>query len=144
MDGEHSGCDCIRCRARLAGIGPPPWTPEQWARIDPMPDPAADDPVKTDPDVIAATAERDAAQDSLAALYDLWLQAVEVHARAQLGQHKASTGQTVMVDGTGINYFLGVFNFGDLAHEHVLNSMTLFASQVAPAIVERQTSATPA
>jgi alkanesulfonate monooxygenase SsuD/methylene tetrahydromethanopterin reductase-like flavin-dependent oxidoreductase (luciferase family) len=39
-----------------------------------------------------------------------------------------------MVDETGINYFLGVFNFGDLAQERVLSSMELFAREVMPAV----------
>ena len=43
-----------------------------------------------------------------------------------------------MIDETGINYFLGVFNFGDMPLERVKNSMRLFAEQVAPAIREAQ------
>lgn len=39
-----------------------------------------------------------------------------------------------MVSETGINYFLGVFNFGNLARERVASSMGLFAKEVAPAI----------
>ncbi len=38
-----------------------------------------------------------------------------------------------MVEETGINYFLGVFNFGDLAQERVLSSMELVAREVMPA-----------
>jgi alkanesulfonate monooxygenase SsuD/methylene tetrahydromethanopterin reductase-like flavin-dependent oxidoreductase (luciferase family) len=43
-----------------------------------------------------------------------------------------------MIDETGINYFLGVFNFGDLPTEKVLNSMKLFATEVMPAFAEVQ------
>jgi alkanesulfonate monooxygenase SsuD/methylene tetrahydromethanopterin reductase-like flavin-dependent oxidoreductase (luciferase family) len=39
-----------------------------------------------------------------------------------------------MVTETGINYFLGVFNFGNLPREHVLRSMTLFANEVVTGI----------
>jgi alkanesulfonate monooxygenase SsuD/methylene tetrahydromethanopterin reductase-like flavin-dependent oxidoreductase (luciferase family) len=41
-----------------------------------------------------------------------------------------------MVDETGINYFLGVFNFGDLPQERVMSSLTLFAEEVMPAFIE--------
>jgi alkanesulfonate monooxygenase SsuD/methylene tetrahydromethanopterin reductase-like flavin-dependent oxidoreductase (luciferase family) len=49
-----------------------------------------------------------------------------------------------MVDETGINYFLGVFNFGDLAQDRVLSSMELFAREVMPAFspAEREVSST--
>jgi alkanesulfonate monooxygenase SsuD/methylene tetrahydromethanopterin reductase-like flavin-dependent oxidoreductase (luciferase family) len=39
-----------------------------------------------------------------------------------------------MLDETPINYFLGVFNFGDLPLDRVLRSMELFAKEVAPAL----------
>jgi alkanesulfonate monooxygenase SsuD/methylene tetrahydromethanopterin reductase-like flavin-dependent oxidoreductase (luciferase family) len=39
-----------------------------------------------------------------------------------------------MVAETGINYFLGVFNFGNLSGERVERSMRLFATEVAPGI----------
>ena len=39
-----------------------------------------------------------------------------------------------MIDDTGINYFLGVFNFGDLSLERVKNSMRLFTQEVVPAL----------
>jgi alkanesulfonate monooxygenase SsuD/methylene tetrahydromethanopterin reductase-like flavin-dependent oxidoreductase (luciferase family) len=39
-----------------------------------------------------------------------------------------------MVSETGINYFLGVFNFGNLPRVGVLESMKLFVTQVAPSI----------
>jgi alkanesulfonate monooxygenase SsuD/methylene tetrahydromethanopterin reductase-like flavin-dependent oxidoreductase (luciferase family) len=41
-----------------------------------------------------------------------------------------------MIDQTGINYLLGVFNFGDLRQEHVLHSMELFAREVMPAFAQ--------
>lgn len=39
-----------------------------------------------------------------------------------------------MVDETGINYFLGVFNFGDLPQVSVTASMKLFAKEVMPSL----------
>jgi alkanesulfonate monooxygenase SsuD/methylene tetrahydromethanopterin reductase-like flavin-dependent oxidoreductase (luciferase family) len=39
-----------------------------------------------------------------------------------------------MVQETGINYFLGVFNFGDLAQARVMRSLELFAAEVMPAL----------
>jgi alkanesulfonate monooxygenase SsuD/methylene tetrahydromethanopterin reductase-like flavin-dependent oxidoreductase (luciferase family) len=39
-----------------------------------------------------------------------------------------------MVTETGINYVLGVFNFGNLPQERVLRSMRLFASEVMPGV----------
>ncbi len=39
-----------------------------------------------------------------------------------------------MINETGINYFLGVFNFGDLPKERVFASMRLFAHEVAPSL----------
>lgn len=39
-----------------------------------------------------------------------------------------------MLDETAINYFIGVFNFGDLPLEKVLRSMRLFADEVVPAL----------
>jgi alkanesulfonate monooxygenase SsuD/methylene tetrahydromethanopterin reductase-like flavin-dependent oxidoreductase (luciferase family) len=39
------------------------------------------------------------------------------------------------VDETGINYFLGVFNFGDLPLDRVVSSMDLFAKEVMPALI---------
>jgi alkanesulfonate monooxygenase SsuD/methylene tetrahydromethanopterin reductase-like flavin-dependent oxidoreductase (luciferase family) len=39
-----------------------------------------------------------------------------------------------MVRETGINYFLGVFNFGNMAPDRVERSLTLFAEQVMPAL----------
>ena len=39
-----------------------------------------------------------------------------------------------MVEETGINYFLGVFNFGNLAQAKVLRSVELFAAEVMPAL----------
>ena len=41
-----------------------------------------------------------------------------------------------MVDETGINYFLGVFNFGNLPQDRVLHSLRLFAGEVMPAFEE--------
>jgi alkanesulfonate monooxygenase SsuD/methylene tetrahydromethanopterin reductase-like flavin-dependent oxidoreductase (luciferase family) len=41
-----------------------------------------------------------------------------------------------MVSETGINYFLGVFNFGDLARDRVQRSLELFAEKVMPAFSE--------
>ena len=38
-----------------------------------------------------------------------------------------------MVAETGINYFLGVFNFGNLPQERVIHSLDLFAREVMPA-----------
>ena len=48
-----------------------------------------------------------------------------------------------MLDTTGINYFLGVFNFGDLAQERVLSSMKLFTEDVVPALMEGQRTSQP-
>lgn len=45
-----------------------------------------------------------------------------------------------MVDESGINYFLGVFSFGDLPLERVISSMRLFATEVMPALANRETS----
>ena len=42
-----------------------------------------------------------------------------------------------MLDETAINYFLGVFNFGDLPLDKVLRSMKLFVEEVAPALREQ-------
>jgi alkanesulfonate monooxygenase SsuD/methylene tetrahydromethanopterin reductase-like flavin-dependent oxidoreductase (luciferase family) len=39
-----------------------------------------------------------------------------------------------MVEQTGINYFLGVFNFGNLPQDKVMRSLELFAREVMPAL----------
>ena len=39
-----------------------------------------------------------------------------------------------MVTETGINYFLGVFNFGNLSRDRVERSMRLFATEVVPGV----------
>ncbi len=41
-----------------------------------------------------------------------------------------------MVEETGINYFLGVFNFGNLPQDRVLHSLELFANEVMPAFAQ--------
>jgi alkanesulfonate monooxygenase SsuD/methylene tetrahydromethanopterin reductase-like flavin-dependent oxidoreductase (luciferase family) len=43
-----------------------------------------------------------------------------------------------MLDETAINYFIGVFHFGNLPLEKVLRSMELFANDVAPSLEEKE------
>jgi hypothetical protein len=81
---DHDPCDRAPCRALRAGIGPPPWTAEQWQVMYPPTDDTADDPIKNDPDVLKATGERDTAREAYDLVDELWLQAVQVQARAQL------------------------------------------------------------
>ena len=38
----------------------------------------------------------------------------------------------VMAEGAGTNYFIGQFSFGDLAHDEVMHSVSLFARGVLP------------
>jgi alkanesulfonate monooxygenase SsuD/methylene tetrahydromethanopterin reductase-like flavin-dependent oxidoreductase (luciferase family) len=44
-----------------------------------------------------------------------------------------------MLDETAINYFIGVFNFGNLPLERVLRSMDLFVKEVVPGLKESTT-----
>jgi alkanesulfonate monooxygenase SsuD/methylene tetrahydromethanopterin reductase-like flavin-dependent oxidoreductase (luciferase family) len=39
----------------------------------------------------------------------------------------------VMTEETGTNYFIGQFSFGDLTHDEVMHSVSLFAREVLPA-----------
>jgi hypothetical protein len=85
-------CDCIPCRARRAGVGPAPWTPAQWALINPVADDIGD-PVKNDAAVLRAEKERDAAREAFDITDEAWLQATQAQAtaeiRGQLGGNKA-------------------------------------------------------
>jgi len=43
-----------------------------------------------------------------------------------------------MIEETGINYFLGVFSYGNMAKDKAIRSMDLFAREVIPAVKETQ------
>ena len=45
-----------------------------------------------------------------------------------------------MIEETGINYFLGVFSYGNMANDKAIRSMDLFAREVIPAVKETQTA----
>jgi hypothetical protein len=83
-NGLTDGCDRIHCRARRAGLGPAPWTPEQWALISPPADFTASDPVKTDPDVIAAEQQRDEARAVYDVADEVWMRAARAHADSEM------------------------------------------------------------
>jgi hypothetical protein len=78
-------CQCPRCRAHAAGLGPGPYTPAEYALIAP-PDIAtpSDDPVSRDPDVRAAEQARDDARAVFDAVDAEWARAVAEHRSAQL------------------------------------------------------------
>lgn len=83
---EPGDCVCAHClrgRATAAGIGPPPWGPAEWALIAPTPTVTAD-PIKSDPGVIAAEAERDDAREAYDLTQDLWLQVTQAQATAEI------------------------------------------------------------
>lgn len=44
------------------------------------------------------------------------------------------------IEGSGINYFLGVFAYGNMSQDMALRSMDLFAREVIPAVREAQTA----
>jgi alkanesulfonate monooxygenase SsuD/methylene tetrahydromethanopterin reductase-like flavin-dependent oxidoreductase (luciferase family) len=43
----------------------------------------------------------------------------------------------IMTEEAGTNYFIGQFSFGDLAHDEVMNSVSLFAREVLPTANQR-------
>jgi hypothetical protein len=69
-----------------------------WVQIAPVQDPGHDDPIRNHPDVILAVKEQASARENFDALNDLWLQAVEQHSRATLGQREDGKGGRLVAD----------------------------------------------
>jgi alkanesulfonate monooxygenase SsuD/methylene tetrahydromethanopterin reductase-like flavin-dependent oxidoreductase (luciferase family) len=46
-----------------------------------------------------------------------------------------------MTEEAGTNYFIGQFSFGELAHDEVMHSASLFAREVLPMAEERMAQA---
>lgn len=89
-------------RARRLGIGPPPWGPAEWSLINPAPDFAAGDPVKSDPAVLAAEQERDDAREVFDLADEMWLQATQAQANAEIrGQVGGNRAYMSLPNGLG-------------------------------------------
>lgn len=95
-------CDCVQCRAKRAGIGPAPWTPDQWARIqqDVVVDPG---PVKSDPAVIAAELRRDEARAAFDVVDETWLEVMQAQASLDMRGHLGGN-RAYVSDGNGMGH----------------------------------------
>lgn len=85
---EVHTCNCRHCRVAAAGLGPGPYTPEQFARIAQEVVVSPNElrqAVDTDPKVIEARAARDDAMVGFEAVNAVWESAAEAY-------HKASNG----------------------------------------------------
>lgn len=78
-------CQCARCKVHGAGLGAGPYTPAEYALIAP---PAVvssgDDPVSSDPAVLAAEQARDDARAVFDVMNGQWEAAVAEHRAAEL------------------------------------------------------------
>jgi hypothetical protein len=95
-------CHCARCRVADAGLGPGPYTPQEYAKIQPATvTSVGDDPVSRDPAVLAAQLAVREAPDAYEPFEQAWLAVVAEHRREDLAADQHRT------DGRG-----GLLSFG--------------------------------
>jgi hypothetical protein len=84
-DVSTATCECPRCRAHAAGLGPGPYAPAEYALIAPpvVVSPNEND-IDGDPGVVVAQQALEEARAVVDAAYQLWLSAVAAHQTASL------------------------------------------------------------